>query len=61
MMKENANRIADMVPRMYLELPVAMYPAAGRSVFSTLIYLIERGEATCEGDLDASARFDLKS
>ena len=57
---DGVHRVVDMVPRMYSELPVTMYPAAGRSVFSTLIYLIERGEVTCEGDLDASARFVLK-
>jgi glyoxylase-like metal-dependent hydrolase (beta-lactamase superfamily II) len=50
-------RIGEMVPRMYSELPEAMYPAAARSVFSTLIYLIERGEASCDGELQASARF----
>ena len=50
-------RIADMVPIMYSELPRNMYPAAARSVFSTLIYLVERGEVSCEGPLDASARF----
>ena len=50
-------RIGEMVPRMYSELPEAMYPAAARSVFSTLVYLIERGEASCDGELQASARF----
>ena len=49
--------IADMVPRMYTDLPARMFPAAARSVFSTLIYLIERGEASCEGVLAATARF----
>ncbi len=58
---DGVDRITDMVPRMYSALPEAMYPAAARSVFATLIYLMERGEVTCEGDLDASARFDLKS
>jgi len=53
------DRIVGMVPRMYSALPEAMYPAAARSVFATLIYLIERGEVVCQGDLDASARFVL--
>jgi hypothetical protein len=57
---DGVGRIAEMVPRMYSELPEAMYPAAARSVFATLIYLMERGEVTCEGNLDALARFDLK-
>jgi glyoxylase-like metal-dependent hydrolase (beta-lactamase superfamily II) len=54
------DRIADMVPRMYTDLPVRMYPAAARSVFSTLIYLMERGEVSCEGELNAASRFGLK-
>jgi hypothetical protein len=58
---DGVDRIAEMVPRMYSKLPEAMYPAAARSVFATLIYLIERGEVSCEGDLDAAARFALKS
>jgi glyoxylase-like metal-dependent hydrolase (beta-lactamase superfamily II) len=58
---EGVHAIADMVPRMYSDLPEAMYPAAARSVFSTLIYLIERGEVWCEGELDAEARFVLDS
>jgi len=56
---EGIERIADMVPRMYSQIPERMHRAAARSVFSTLIYLIERGEVSCEGDLDASARFVL--
>ncbi|TFH48269.1 MAG: MBL fold metallo-hydrolase [Lysobacterales bacterium] len=54
------DNIGDMVPRMYSELPEAMYPAAARSVFSTLIYLMERDEVICEGELNATARFTLK-
>jgi glyoxylase-like metal-dependent hydrolase (beta-lactamase superfamily II) len=54
-------RIANMVPRMYADLPEAMYPAAARSVFATLIYLMERGEVSCMGELHASARFLLNA
>jgi glyoxylase-like metal-dependent hydrolase (beta-lactamase superfamily II) len=56
---EGVGRIADMVPRMYSDLRESMYPAAARSVFATLIYLIERGEVSCQGELDASAHFTL--
>jgi hypothetical protein len=38
---------------------VHIYPAAARSVFATLIYLMERGEVSCEGELNATARFGL--
>lgn len=56
---EGVDRIAEMVPRMYTHLPEAMYPAAARSVFSTLVYLIERKEVSFEGELHATARFVL--
>ncbi|NCF28548.1 MAG: MBL fold metallo-hydrolase [Gammaproteobacteria bacterium] len=56
---EGVDRIAEMVPRMYVDLPETMYRAAARSVFSTLIYLVDRGEVSCEGKLDAAARFVL--
>ncbi len=39
--------IADMVPLMYRELPEAMYPAAARSVLSSLIYLYEEERIGC--------------
>ena len=58
-LSEGVERIGEMVPRMYSDLPEAMYPAAARSVFSTLIYLIERGEVSSRGELDVSARFFL--
>lgn len=47
-------RIDDMVPVMYTDLPASMYPAAARSVLSTLIYLIAQGMVTSDSpDLHA--------
>lgn len=60
-LEDGVGRIANMVPRMYADLPEAMYPAAARSVFATLIYLMERGEVSCMGELHASARFLLNA
>lgn len=40
--------INDMVPVIYTGLPDHMRPAAARSVLSTLIYLIDAGEAVAE-------------
>jgi glyoxylase-like metal-dependent hydrolase (beta-lactamase superfamily II) len=57
---DGVDRIAGMVPRMYVDLPETMFPAAARSVFSTLIYLMERGQVSCEGELNAAARFYLR-
>lgn len=49
--------IAAMVPVMYKDLPERMFPAASRSVFATLIHLVERGEVACEGELSVSSEF----
>lgn len=56
---DGVETIADMVPRMYSDLPERMHRAAARSVFSTLIYLVDRGEVCCRGELEAAARFVL--
>lgn len=50
-------RIADMVPRMYADLPEFMYPAAGRSVFAAIAYLVQRGVLRAEGPVRADAAF----
>lgn len=48
-MQGGVSRIVDMVPRMYLDTPEFMYPAAGRSVFAALEYMVARGIARTEG------------
>ena len=50
-------RIADMVPTMYAGVDQRLHGAAARSVFAALAYLVERGEAVCEGDLAVDASF----
>jgi glyoxylase-like metal-dependent hydrolase (beta-lactamase superfamily II) len=37
-------RVREMVPYMYKELPEFMYPAAARSVFAAVRYMVQRGE-----------------
>lgn len=47
---EGAQRIADMVPRMYVGLAPGLMPAAARSVFAAIIALVEEGRVvTAEG------------
>jgi glyoxylase-like metal-dependent hydrolase (beta-lactamase superfamily II) len=53
------HRIADMVPMMYCDLPERMFPAAARSVFATIIHMVEKGEVAHEGDLVAGAEYRL--
>lgn len=53
------HRIAEMVPTMYAGVAKQLYPAAARSVFAAMAYLVERGEVVCEGDLAVGAEFRL--
>jgi glyoxylase-like metal-dependent hydrolase (beta-lactamase superfamily II) len=52
--------IAEMVPVIYDGLPEGMRGAAGRSVFATLIDMVERGEAQCAGPFSIAARYALR-
>lgn len=51
--------ITEMVPMMYCDLPARMFPAAARSVFATVIHLVDNGEVACEGELTVDAEFRL--
>jgi len=48
--ERGVNRVRDMVPRMYRDLPEFMYPAAARSVFAAVLYLVQRGELRAAED-----------
>ena len=53
--------IGDMVPIIYTELSKSMYPAAARSVLSTLIYLLDKKMVTTDSPgLDSIYRLDDK-
>ena len=43
------SRIEKMVPEIYVGLDPRLFPAAGRSVFSHLVKLVEEGRATADG------------
>ncbi len=47
-LEKGIHTITGMVPLMYTGLPDPMYPAAARSVLSTLIYLIDLGAVSAE-------------
>ncbi len=57
-LQQGVARIVDMVPRMYTDTPEFMYPAAGRSVFAALEYMVARGVVKTDGTpaLDGSYR-----
>lgn len=49
--------IVDMVPIMYKGTPEFMYPAAARSVFAAVAYLVSRGDLVSDGALSLDGRY----
>lgn len=54
---QNVELINDMVPQMYAGTPEFMYPAAARSVYAAIEYLLQRGTLTCEGTPGLHSRY----
>lgn len=52
-------RIDAMVPTMYVGTPEFMYPAAARSVFAAMAYLVQRGDVVCDGDPTLTSEYRL--
>ena len=57
---DGAREIPDLVARIYVGLPPALRPAAGRTVLAHLIHLVETGQATCQGPPEADSRYFAK-
>ncbi len=57
--EQGVHRIQDMVPRMYAGYPEFMYPAAARSVFAAVVYLVESGRLRCDGQPTLDGRYEL--
>ena len=53
------DRITEMVPQMYSDLPEFMYPAAARSVLAAVVFLVQRGELATDDPIDTKARYRL--
>jgi glyoxylase-like metal-dependent hydrolase (beta-lactamase superfamily II) len=51
------HRIEAMVPTMYADLPEFMYGAAARSVFSAIMYMVDRGELRADGPVSLQADY----
>lgn len=58
-LSEGMERVAEMVPLIYRDLPRSMHPAAARQVFAALLHLIEEGRVTCSDSLGVDARYRL--
>ena len=57
---EGVDTIRAMVPLMYAkDVPEMMYPAAARSVFSTVIWLVETGKLVSDGRPSMEGRYRL--
>ncbi len=56
---EGVQRITDMVPLMYRELPEFMYPAAARSVLASMEYLVQRQQVQVAGEVQLAAAYRL--
>lgn len=57
-LRTGLRRITDMVARMYTDVPARLHPAAGRSVFAALEFMVERGEVECD-ELDIESEYWL--
>jgi glyoxylase-like metal-dependent hydrolase (beta-lactamase superfamily II) len=51
------HQIETMVPTMYADLPEFMYAAAARSVFSAIMYMVDRGELRTDGPVSLQAEY----
>ena len=58
-LEQGRTRISDMVPDMYSKVDKILHPAAARSVFATLVYLVQRGVVSCDGDVALESEFHL--
>lgn len=58
-LSQGVETIPDMVARMYADIPVGLHRAAGRSVLSHLIHLVEDGRVKSDGEPNPDARYTL--
>ncbi|MDE0659476.1 MAG: MBL fold metallo-hydrolase [Gammaproteobacteria bacterium] len=56
---KGSQRIAEMVPTLYADVPRQLHAAAARSVLATMMLLVNRGEAVCDGQLDLDGLYAL--
>ena len=52
-------RIPEMVPAMYANVPGHLHAAAARSVFATMALLVDRQDVVCEGELAVDGTYRL--
>ncbi len=57
--EQGVHLIQNMVPRIYVELPEFMYPAAARSVLASVEHMVANGLLATEGRVQLAARYSL--
>ena len=58
-LKTGIEMISDMVPVVYSDISENLYDAAARSLFATIIHLVEQDRAVSDGILTANGRYRL--
>ncbi len=58
-MGQGLSKIPDIVARLYADVPVHLHGAAGRTVLSHLVHMIQTGRASCEGLPTTESSFAL--
>ncbi|MFT5390987.1 MAG: glyoxylase-like metal-dependent hydrolase (beta-lactamase superfamily II) [Gammaproteobacteria bacterium] len=53
------HRIADMVPKMYIGLDPKLIPAAGRSVYAAMMFMVDNGQVVTDGVSRIDGEFRL--
>ena len=54
-----SQRIAEMVPTMYANVPAYLHAAAARSAFATIALLVDRGDVVSESELAVDGTYRL--
>jgi glyoxylase-like metal-dependent hydrolase (beta-lactamase superfamily II) len=51
--------IQEMVPGMYYNVPETLHPAAERSVWAAILYMLKKGTVACDGEPSLNAKYRL--
>lgn len=58
-LRDGPKTIQTMLPTIYPDLALALYPAAHRSILATINYLVEKGEVCAHSEIQANAQYRL--
>ncbi len=58
-LQAGVHRIVEMVPKMYASVDKGLYPAAARSVYAAICYMVKKGDVVCDGELSEHAEFHI--